>query len=95
MHQRRSTAPAFRLLPGRGIQRNHVRAGQLDEEDQLAAMIAVEQMDFFAVIRGAVSQRLYYHPAIWALLGYEGPSFQQGGYLNRGAGDIDWLGGIE
>jgi hypothetical protein len=25
------------------------------------------------------------------MLGYEGPSFERGGYLNRGAGDIDWL----
>lgn len=63
----------------------------LGEEAQIAAMTAVEDVDFFAVIRGAVSQRLYYQPAIWALLGYEGPSYQQGGYLNRGAGEIDWL----
>lgn len=63
----------------------------LDEDAQIAAMTAVEDMDFFAAIQSAVSQRLYYHPAIWTLLGYEGPSYQQGGYLNRGAGEIDWL----
>lgn len=63
----------------------------LEEEDQVAAMTAVEHMDFFAAIQGAVRSRLYYHPAIWALLNYEGPSYQLGGYLNRGAGVIDWL----
>jgi hypothetical protein len=25
------------------------------------------------------------------MLGYEGPSFARGGYINRGAGEIDWL----
>jgi hypothetical protein len=25
------------------------------------------------------------------LLGYEGPSFDKGGYLNRGFNDLDWL----
>ena len=63
----------------------------LDEEAQISAMTAVEDMGFFSAIQGAVSQRLYYHRAIWALLGYEGPSYQQGGYLDRGAGEIDWL----
>ena len=26
-----------------------------------------------------------------AAVGYEGPSFDQGGYLNRGFDDLDWL----
>jgi hypothetical protein len=26
-------------------------------------------------------------------MGYEGPSWQFGGYAGRGAGDIDWLPG--
>ncbi len=48
-------------------------------------------MSFFAAIQWAVKIRVYNHPAIWELLDYEGPSFEQGGYLNRGAGEIDWL----
>jgi hypothetical protein len=63
----------------------------LDEDAQVAAMRAVEGQPFFAAIQLAVQSRLYNHPAIWALLGYEGPSFQRGGYLNQGAGVIDWL----
>jgi len=63
----------------------------LDADAQIDAMRAVERMSFFTAIQGVVRSRVYYHPAIWNLLGYEGPSFQQGGYLNRGAGEIDWL----
>jgi hypothetical protein len=27
----------------------------------------------------------------WELVGYEGPSFGKGGYLERGFDDLDWL----
>ncbi len=64
---------------------------ELDEQAQIAALQAIEGMDFFGAIQSAVGSKLYYHPAVWEHLGYEGPSFEQGGYLHRGAGDIDWL----
>ena len=63
----------------------------LDADAQIEAMRAVEKMNFFAAIQSAVKIRVYNHPAIWRALGYEGPSYEQGGYLNRGAGEIDWL----
>jgi hypothetical protein len=63
----------------------------LDEAGQLAALRSVEQAVFFSGIQTAVRVRLYNHPAFWELIGYEGPSWQSGGYLNRGAGQIDWL----
>jgi hypothetical protein len=63
----------------------------LDEAAQIAAMQVVERERFFAPIQEAVRSRLYNHPAVWALVGYEGPSFERGGYLNQGAGVIDWL----
>ena len=28
---------------------------------------------------------------MWQLIGYEGPSFDQGGYVTRGFDDLDWL----
>jgi len=28
---------------------------------------------------------------LWQVLGYQGPSFELGGYLNRGFNDLDWL----
>ena len=63
----------------------------LEERGQMAALQAVEQSAFFVAIQTAVRQRLYNHRAYWDLIGYDGPSWQFGGYLNRGAGEIDWL----
>ena len=63
----------------------------LDETTQIEALRAVEHEGFFAAIQSAVGFRLYNHPAVWRHIGYEGPSWQQGGYLHRGAGEIDWL----
>ncbi len=63
----------------------------LDEDAQIAALTDIEHIEAFSTIRFAVMLRLYNHPAIWLLLGYEGPSYQQAGYLNRGAGEINWL----
>ena len=64
---------------------------ELDEQAQIAAMQAIEGMDLLGAIQNAVRSKLYYHPAVWEHLGYEGPSFAKGGYLHRGSGDIDWL----
>jgi hypothetical protein len=64
---------------------------ELDEAEQLAALGAVEGSAYFGVIQQAVRSRFYNHAAVWEHLGYGGPSFAQGGYLNRGAGEIDWL----
>jgi hypothetical protein len=58
---------------------------------QIAALQAVQDQPYFAAIQGAVSNRLYSHEKIWNMLNYAGPSYQQGGYIDRGAGDIDWL----
>jgi hypothetical protein len=63
----------------------------LDEAAQIAALRSIESQPYFAAIQMNVGATFYYHPAVWALLGYEGPSFDQGGYLHRGSGDIDWL----
>lgn len=62
-----------------------------DEAAQIASLEAIRNEPFFAALQGAVRSRLYNHEAVWALIGYEGPSFARGGYLNRGAGVIDWL----
>lgn len=58
---------------------------------QLAALQAVQDRPYFTAIQSAVSNRLYSHPEIWTLLNYGGPSYRHGGYIDQGAGDIDWL----
>jgi hypothetical protein len=50
---------------------------ELDEAAQIAAM--------------HVRAGIYNGAAFWKHVGYPGPSKQFGGYLHRGAGDIDWL----
>ena len=63
----------------------------LDEATQVEALKALQDETFVGAIFFAVRLRLYNHPAAWAVMGYEGPSWQKGGYLNRGAGEIEWL----
>jgi hypothetical protein len=46
---------------------------------------------FFETVRSNAITTLYDDREVWAILGYEGPSFAQGGYLHRGFADLDWL----
>jgi len=62
-----------------------------DEAAQVTAMRTIESEPIFGAIRSKVRDGLYLHPACWEVVGYGGPSFQNGGYLQRGAGEIDWL----
>jgi len=64
---------------------------EADEADQIAAMRAIENESAFATIRATVRDGIYQHPACWEIIGYGGPSFEKGGYLHRGVGEIDWL----
>ena len=63
----------------------------LDPDAQIRALQTIEETPFFAAIHSAVLVGVYNHPTIWELVGYGGPSFAHGGYLNRGAGEVDWL----
>lgn len=60
-------------------------------EAQVAALRAVQDRPYFSGILGAVGNRLYSHTGTWNMMGYDGPSYEKGGYIDRGAGDIDWL----
>lgn len=64
-----------------------------DADIQLAAISSIENAAHFQDTVYAVKLFLYGHPAAWRIMGYEGPSWQFGGYAGRGAGDIDWLPG--
>ena len=61
--------------------------------DRAAAAIeaAVADSPFFAIVHSTTVVALYDQPQVWDLLGYEGPSFDKGGYLHRGFDDLDWL----
>ena len=61
----------------------HVHAGRLGKS--LATRHDPE------VVRSTAVVEVYSDTATWRRLGYEGPSFAQGGYLHRGFDDLDWL----
>ena len=60
-------------------------------EQQLADAKAIAGSDFFELVRSTAVVEVYSDPQTWKLLGYEGPSFAQGGYVDRGFNDLDWL----
>lgn len=74
-------------LDGRGDQPFVERSA----EQQLADAKAIEGSDFFELVRSTAVVEIYSDPQTWKLLGYEGPSFAQGGYIDRGFNDLDWL----
>lgn len=61
------------------------------EIDRTAMLKSIEADSFFQTIRGGLVVGLYNQPAVWEKLGYEGASYNKGGYLARGFDDVDWL----
>jgi hypothetical protein len=61
------------------------------ERDRVDVLRSMEQSAFFQRIRGGLVTGLYNQKAVWPLFGYEGESFSQGGYIERGFDDIAWL----
>ncbi len=64
---------------------------ELAPEQQLAAIRQIDGTDFFNDVRSTGVVALYDNPQVWAHLGWEGASYDQGGYLHRGFDDLDWL----
>ena len=95
-----SEDPDFKALIDKGVQTLNeaaVAAGQPGyiqtgwEEDRVEILKQMEDSEFFQTIRGGLVVGLYNQEAVWAILGYEGSSYEKGGYLNRGFDDINWL----
>ncbi|NJO38293.1 MAG: hypothetical protein HC871_12680 [Rhizobiales bacterium] len=42
-------------------------------------------------MRGQVVNVLYNDHEVWKIFGYQGASFEEGGYLYRGFDDLSWL----
>jgi hypothetical protein len=61
------------------------------EEDRVAILRGIQDSAFFQTIRGGLVTGLYNNKDVWPLFGYQGESFSQGGYIDRGFDDIDWL----
>jgi len=63
----------------------------LDDDKAYKVLRRIEGTDFFGFIRRTTVLNLYDDPTVWAALGYEGSSYDKGGYLDRGFNDLDWL----
>lgn len=62
-----------------------------DEGDRVAVLKTIESSAFFSKMRSSMITALYNQQDLWMKFGYEGPSFDNGGYIERGFNDIDWL----
>jgi hypothetical protein len=63
----------------------------LSADEQLETLKGIEGSDFFELVRSTAVVEVYSDQRTWQLVGYEGPSFGKGGYINRGFNDLDWL----
>ncbi|MEM8688350.1 MAG: hypothetical protein AAGF81_13545 [Pseudomonadota bacterium] len=65
--------------------------GDLDDAKATEHLKSIETTPFFGQVRGTAVVALYNDKEVWSLLGYEGPSYDKGGYIKRGYNDLDWL----
>lgn len=86
---------ALATLLEQGVAALHAAAGgdwlKLDREQQLQHVTAIENTAFFEKLRATAVVSLYNNELAYAHFGYEGSSFEHGGYLNRGFNNLDWL----
>jgi hypothetical protein len=68
---------------------NYLAAGW--EEDRVKVLQSIETTPFFQTVRSGLVTGLYNQKEVWPIFGYQGESFSQGGYIDRGFNDIDWL----
>jgi hypothetical protein len=61
------------------------------ERDRVDILRSMEDEPFFQQIRGGLVTGFYNQKALWPIFGYEGASFELGGYIDRGFDDINWL----
>jgi hypothetical protein len=63
----------------------------LDDQAATAVLTEIDTSDFFRRVHATAVVALYDDHEVWDLLGYEGYSYEKGGYLHRGFDDLDWL----
>jgi len=74
----------------RELIRMHKEEG-LSFKNATSYLKSIEGSAFFNHVRGTSVVTLYNDKEVWDILGYEGASFDKGGYINRGFNDLDWL----
>ena len=61
------------------------------EADRVTLLKGIETSGFFQKVRGSLVTGIYNNKDLWPLFGYEGESASEGGYIERGFDDINWL----
>lgn len=64
---------------------------RLSPGSRTAVLEGMEADPFFQKVRGSVVYHFYNNPLLWRHFGYEGASYEHGGYLWRGFQDAGWL----
>ena len=65
----------------------------VDADKQLAAMKKLESTPFFSDMLNKTQFYFYNNKTVWPKFGYEGSSWEKGGYINRGFNDVTWTDG--
>lgn len=75
------------------VQLNQAAGGDftaVDAGQQVAAMKKLEGTAFFSDMLNKTQFYFYNNKAVWSKFGYEGSSWEKGGYINRGFNDVKW-----
>jgi len=95
VRQLSTSDPAARQMLRAGLEDLDRKAGgsyrALDDAARVKLLGALAGTPFFGTVRFAALVTLYSDPAVVRLFGYQGASFEQGGYLTRGYDDLRWL----
>jgi hypothetical protein len=62
-----------------------------EEPDRVRLLRSIEETPFFSKMKLTMMMGIYNNPEVWPFFGYEGSSWEKGGYLNRGFNDLKWL----
>ncbi|WP_447741770.1 tat (twin-arginine translocation) pathway signal sequence [Pseudomonas laurentiana] len=93
--ERASADPSTKDVVVQGLEDLNRRSGKawnsMDEQEQLAALTAIQDSAFFSLVRSISVNSLYSNELAYLHFGYEGASFPKGGYLMRGFNDLKWL----
>ena len=65
----------------------------VDADKQVEAMMKLEGTPFFSDMLNKTQFYFYNNKTVWPKFGYEGSSWEKGGYINRGFNDVTWTDG--
>lgn len=60
-------------------------------EEREGVLRSIELTDFFQKIKGGLLMGLYNNKALWPKFGYDGSSWETGGFIDKGFDKIDWF----